>query len=285
MKVFLDPGHNPSGGDTGAQGNGMREQDVTYRISAALAELLRRRGLDVKLSRSTIASCIGTTLAESINGRSKMANDWGADFFISIHCNAHTSTAANGTETLTYQSTSAAFSLAKLVNARLAGLGLTNRGVKIRTDLGVLRQTKMPAILVETAFISNPSDALFLSERQSAVAAAIAEGFLAFAGIRSAPSIEDVTNEMLWRGIITNRALWNEKAAADEDIRWLFEKYYPYILENDGSVKDRRLSPTEAVAVLARQKILSETAKWLKKATEGRDDILPLVINMADYIN
>ena len=50
-------------------------------------------------------------------------------------------------------------------------------------------------------------------------------------------TVEDCTNELLWRGIINNRLLWNEIAAEDEDVRWLLIKYYPYIMKNGGSVK------------------------------------------------
>ena len=183
MKVFIDPGHNPSGGDTGAQGNGLREQDVTYQIGSKLAQLLQAKGADVKLSRPTVTSSVGTTVTESINGRVKMANDWGADYFVSIHCNAAAAVSANGTETLVYGKSGKAYELARAVNARMAGLGLTDRGVKERPDLGVLRGTNMPAILVETAFISNTSDAWLLCERPGDIARAILDGICEYLGL------------------------------------------------------------------------------------------------------
>ena len=88
MKIMLDAGHNASGGDTGAQGNGLKEQDVTYQIAQKVGDRLKKQGILVKYSRDTVTSNVGKTLSESINGRVKMANDWKADLFISIHCNA-----------------------------------------------------------------------------------------------------------------------------------------------------------------------------------------------------
>ena len=84
-------------------------------------------------------SNVGTTLNESLNGRCNMANSWGADLFISIHCNASTNCSANGTETLIYGNSAKV--LADIVNSSLVNLGLLNRGVKQRTDLAVLKRT------------------------------------------------------------------------------------------------------------------------------------------------
>ena len=69
MKIFLDSGHNASGYDTGAQGNGLKEQDITYQLAQKIGDRLKNNGIDVKYSRGTIASNVGTTLNERINGR------------------------------------------------------------------------------------------------------------------------------------------------------------------------------------------------------------------------
>jgi N-acetylmuramoyl-L-alanine amidase len=197
MKIFIDPGHNNSGYDTGAAGNGLHEQDITYQIGRKLADRLTSRGISVKMSRETIASNVGTKLDESINGRCAMANAWGADYFISIHCNAAADQSANGAEVLIYGDR--VKELAKLICSDLARLGLTDRGVKQRANLGVLKHTNMPALLVETAFISNARDAAFLRDRQDDIAAAIANAVFEFLGIEIEETEENEMPEYLER--------------------------------------------------------------------------------------
>lgn len=176
MNIFIDPGHNFSGADTGASGNGLREQDVTFIIGDKLYKLLEEAGHEVSISREYIYHNVGSSLAESINIRAQKANSVKADLFVSIHCNA-CDTRAKGTETLVYSTKSEAYPIAKRVQkAIVERLGTFDRGVKVRTDLGVLEDTKMPALLVETAFIDNEKDAELLLNRTDDFAKAIFEG-------------------------------------------------------------------------------------------------------------
>ena len=90
-KIFIDQGHNPQGVNAGAEGFGFREQDITYAVGARLGDLLRQDGrFEVKLSRNSPTEQLGTSNATSLAARVNMANDWGADYFISIHSNAST---------------------------------------------------------------------------------------------------------------------------------------------------------------------------------------------------
>lgn len=177
MKIFIDPGHNFSGGDTGASGYGLREELVSFAIADKLRGMLTGLGHDVKMSRNSERENVGTgSESSSINGRVKKANDWGADIFISIHCDAYDKT-AHGTGTLVYSKNSEAAKIAKRVQSAIINqIGTVNRGVKERKDLGVLRLTNCPAILVETAFIDNEADAWLLKTRAEDFAAAICEG-------------------------------------------------------------------------------------------------------------
>jgi N-acetylmuramoyl-L-alanine amidase len=173
-----------------------------------VADKLKSKGIDVKMSRNTIASNVGTKLNESLNGRCNMANSWGADYFISIHCNA-SSPSANGTETLICGDK--AKILAQLVNSNLVGLGLTDRGVKQRPELAVLKHTNMPAILVETAFITNPSDAKFLTDKQDDIAQAICNAVFEFLGIEVNTMIEtaeQAIQKLVEKGIINSPEYW-----------------------------------------------------------------------------
>jgi len=176
MRIFIDAGHNHSGADTGAQGNGLKEQEVTFLIADRLRALLLAAGHVVKMSRERLTDNVGNTLSSSIGGRAQMANEWGADLFISIHCNAYDGS-ARGTETLVYSLGGRAETYARQIqSAIVARLKTTDRGVKARPELGVLRLTSMPAVLIETAFIDNASDAALLKNRSADFAEAIFEG-------------------------------------------------------------------------------------------------------------
>lgn len=104
IKIFVDQGHNPSGPNTGAEGSGLLEQDVTYAVGVYLADLLRADPrFEVRLSRSTPEEILGTSNATSLAERVRLANEWPADYFISIHCNANVNPAVNGTEVYVYR--------------------------------------------------------------------------------------------------------------------------------------------------------------------------------------
>ena len=90
-KIYIDQGHNPESPNAGAEGNGYREQDRTYRVGIELAQLLRSNGnFDVRLSRPTPSTQLGSSNSSSLRARVNDANSWGADYFISIHTNAST---------------------------------------------------------------------------------------------------------------------------------------------------------------------------------------------------
>lgn len=179
-KIYIDQGHNPSGVNTGAQGNGLREQDVNYEVGIYLAELLRENGnYEVRLSRPTPETSLGGSNAESLRARVNDANAWGADYFISIHSNASENTAANGTETYVFSRSSPALPMAQAIQTEIVDmLGTKDLGVKENPSLYVLRRTAMPALLVELGFITNPADAELLRNDRYRFAYAIYRGIL-----------------------------------------------------------------------------------------------------------
>ena len=173
MKIFLDAGHSSGGGDTGAEGFNLREQDITFGIVMLLAKKLSDVGFDIMVSRENAGDVFGTNASTSLSKRTSLANTWGADVFISIHCNASTNNTANGTEVYTFNTSSKALPLAKKIQSKIVEiLGTTDRGTKT-ANFAVLRETSMPAVLVETAFISNKSDSDKLKTRQADFADAI----------------------------------------------------------------------------------------------------------------
>ena len=104
------------------------------------------------------------------------ANGWTADVFVSIHCNAAGGD-AQGTETLVCCDGGKAGKLARCIQSQIVdSLGTVDRGVKERPNLIVLKETDMPAVLVETAFIDNDYDAELLTNNQDDFARAIARG-------------------------------------------------------------------------------------------------------------
>ncbi len=177
IKVYIDQGHNPENPNAGAEGNGLREQDITYEVGTLLGALLREDSdFEVRLSRPTPEAQLGASNAESLRLRVNDANSWGADLFLSIHTNASDNPAASGTEALVYQSGGVAYRIAEEIVASIRRVtGLRNRGVKLRPGLYVLRRTAMPAVLVELGFITNAGDAALMSESPELFARAIYE--------------------------------------------------------------------------------------------------------------
>ena len=165
IKVFIDAGHG--GTDPGAVGNGLKEKDIVLSIATKLGALLNGRGISIKYSRTT-----DTYL--SLEERARLANAWGADLFVSIHANSATSS-VRGTECYTHPTANTATkTLSGNISRAIASkFGISNRGHK-EANFAVLRLSNMPAILVETAFISNSSDASLLKNRQDDFVVAIA---------------------------------------------------------------------------------------------------------------
>ena len=184
-KIYIDAGHNPSGFNTGAEGNGLREQDVTYEVAQALAALLRRSGnYEVRLSRNSPNQVLGNSNASSLRARVDDANAWGADYFISVHTNGSTDPSAKGVEAYAYSRDSRAFRLGDdIVNSLVDATGFPRRGMFVRPGLYVLKKTNMPATLVEIGFISNPGEAAVMRSNPELFARGIYNGIVEFTGL------------------------------------------------------------------------------------------------------
>lgn len=182
VKIFIDQGHNPRGFNTGAEANGLKEQDITYNVGIQLAQLLAQdERFEVYASRSCISQIVGYSNRTSLEERVWRANWWGADWFLSIHCNSSTNPNATGSEIFVYRSRTAAYYMAQDILQEIADtLQLKNRGVKVDPDYYVLRKTTMPALLIELAFITNPSDAQKLENDQKLFAQAIYDGLVEY---------------------------------------------------------------------------------------------------------
>ncbi|WP_313756207.1 N-acetylmuramoyl-L-alanine amidase [Tissierella sp.] len=169
-KVFLDAGHG--GSDPGALGNGMKEKDIVLSVTLKVGNILKNHGVSVSYSRTTD---VFLELAE----RAAKANNAGAEVFLSIHCNAFDDTSAKGVETYSYPDSTTGAKLSKAIQDSiiLSKVYTVNRGTKT-ANFAVLRLTKMPAALVELAFITNSQDADILRNRQDELALAVSKGIL-----------------------------------------------------------------------------------------------------------
>ena len=184
IKIYIDQGHNPRNPNAGAEGNGLREQDLVYDIGLMTAARLRTRGIETRLSRPTASTQLGTSNASSLSARVNEANSWGADYFVSLHTNAAANKNASGSEAYVYRTVGKAASLGRNILAQLnLSTGLKNRGLFARPTLYVLKKTKMPAVLVELGFITNPSDAALMRDRPDLFAEGVANGILAELGM------------------------------------------------------------------------------------------------------
>jgi N-acetylmuramoyl-L-alanine amidase len=113
-----------------------------------------------------------------------MANNWGADYFISLHANASSIPTASGTEAFVYSTSSQAYPLAvEIVRGVSEATGELNRGVSARPSLYVLRRTAMPATLVELGFITNPVEAEMMATNPGLYAQGVYNGILSFFGM------------------------------------------------------------------------------------------------------
>ena len=167
MKITLDPGHSGPF-EPGACAGGFTEAEIVLSISEILEWLLVKSGHEVLMTRT------GNIDTDGLAFRASMANNQQADLFISLHCNAADNKAATGCEVYHFPSSVRGAYLADCIRHRIcAATGLANRGTKA-ARFQVLRETNCPAVLVETAFISSPSDRQLLASMAGRVAFAIA---------------------------------------------------------------------------------------------------------------
>lgn len=186
IKIYVDQGHNPREYNTGAEGNGFFEQDITYRIGVLLYGLLRANPeFEARLSRPTEDTVLGVNNSTSLVERVREANSWGADIFLSLHTNAAANDRASGSEALIYSRASrVALNLGENILTQLNLVtGLRNRGIVERPGLYVLKRTNMPAVLVEMGFISNAYDAELMAYSPNLFADGIYRGILAYYGM------------------------------------------------------------------------------------------------------
>jgi len=174
--VVIDPGHG--GPDPGAIGiNGIRETDIVLEVSKLVKELLSDKGVKVRLTRKNEVDM-------DLPPRVSFANKINADIFVSIHANASRGKRRdiNGLETFYFRGWRGRL-LAKRIQKQILRVspGSPDRGVK-QGRFYVIKNTKMPAVLVEIGFLTGRLDARRLekAEHRKRIAYAISKGILEY---------------------------------------------------------------------------------------------------------
>ncbi len=171
--VIIDPGHG--GKDPGAIGiGGVQEKNIILPIGKRIAEILERNGIQVIMTRDS-------DYFVTLPGRVTMAEQANASVFVSIHANSagENRPEVSGLETYHYDT---GLTLARIVHSKiLQSLNIRDRSVR-RARFYVLRKNSMPAILVETGYLTGRDDVAKLrtSAYQNQMAEAIAQGILQY---------------------------------------------------------------------------------------------------------
>ena len=177
--ITIDPGHG--GSDSGAVGpNGYTEKEGAFAISQKVASILNQSGAKVVMTRDSDVDVYGPNASarNELQARVDVGNRVNSDIFVSIHCNAFVNPAANGTQTFYYGSSYQGQRLAQNIQEKMIEAnGLRDRGIST-CNFYVVKHSYMPAVLIETAFITNYDEEALLSddEWQTTMAKAIAEG-------------------------------------------------------------------------------------------------------------
>lgn len=198
--IVIDPGHG--GSDIGTAHNGLVEKNITFDIATRLRTLLTAQGWIVRMTRNTDIDPVSPENLTAMHADGKpnpddraylqtrcdTANVANARLFISIHVNYSESSAVSGTTFYWYKPQDQPFAQA-LEHAVIPAAGTSDMGPR-HENFYVTRHTNMPAVLIETAFISNPGDAALLGSSAflQHMAQGIASGIKAFTGAPPAQS-------------------------------------------------------------------------------------------------
>ncbi len=174
VTIMVDPGHGGNDPGTSSADEGVYEKDITWDVALKVQEYLEEAGVNVMLSRNG---------DEFINkhDRAAKANERGVDLFVSIHCNfLENDTVTSGVETYYVEGVEDGKALANAVHSQvLAITGADDMYVRTN-DFVVIKDTNMPAVLIEIGYLSSPEDVglLCTNSYKSKMAYGIAAGVI-----------------------------------------------------------------------------------------------------------
>lgn len=181
--IVIDPGHG--GADPGAQTPELKEKDINLDISLRLGKILESKGCNVILTREVdkdffLPGFIQGRMAKRVelNNRIRTATENNADIFISVHANSFTKRNSYGMETYYHLDSPSGKALAELIQEQLTQLQTDNKRKAKAGDYYIINQSKMPSVIVEVGFISNPRERKLLlsGTYRDSIAGAISTG-------------------------------------------------------------------------------------------------------------
>lgn len=192
--IAVDPGHG--GPDPGAKGGGLVEKNLVLDIALRLEALLKQAGAEPLLTRSdddqfTDGTPITESKREELSHRAEIANQANAHVFLSVHANAFPESRWHGAQVFYQRGSAEGRRLAEAIQAELVRMLPPNKRRALAGDFRVLRESKMPAVIVEVGFLSNPQEAAKLADHEyrQRMAEAIFSGLIRYyRGIPSPPA-------------------------------------------------------------------------------------------------
>ena len=169
--IVIDPGHG--GIDPGAIGyQGIKEKEIVLQVGKRLQQLLNHAGAKVLMTRVSDtdlgtpgSGSLLTRKREDLSKRVELANKNNASLFLSIHVNAYPSPKWRGAQTFFQRNEPESKELAEAIQSELIKImGNTTRAAKAE-DFFTTRNTKMPGVIIEIGFISNPAEGKLLTEK------------------------------------------------------------------------------------------------------------------------
>ncbi len=158
--IYLDPGHG--GKDPGATYGGVKEEDINLSIALKLKENLENKGAVVYLTRTGDYDLAPKGIKErkraDLYRRSVLINNSGCDLYLSLHLNATKSTSWYGAQVFYDDINKNNIELAKILQKQLKKDLKTNRKIKEVKDGYLYRRVKVPGVLIEMGFLSNPGE-------------------------------------------------------------------------------------------------------------------------------
>lgn len=175
--IVIDAGHGEW--DPGKKSDGVEEKDINLRIAEKLQTLLEMSGAVVFVTRADDTALAGRK-REDLKARAGLANDTGADIFISIHQNSYGSPSIRGAQAFYLDGSDKSKALAEKIQSQIIKFLNSNnrREAKANDGYYVLKSARMPAVIVECGFLSNPDEAglLLREDYQDRVAWAVYMG-------------------------------------------------------------------------------------------------------------
>lgn len=198
MNFTVHAGHNPDGKKACGAIGLIKESTENRNVKNEVIRLLKKEG-------HTVYDCTvenGTSVSDIVNKQvAKMNSYSNIDLHISIHFNSGANDKAGnnkttGTEVLVCNTSGTKYDIAKRICSKVEALGYKNRGVKVRTDLGVLKKSKGQTLLVECCFVDDKDDIDLYNYKS--MAKAIVEGVLNKTISASVPAPTPIPSEKVF---------------------------------------------------------------------------------------